>query len=238
MIIGGVEKLSVLDYPGHLAAIVFTSGCNFRCRYCYNPELVFPKTDKEGKLEASPLISNEELLLFLKERFGRLEAVVITGGEPTLHADLPEFIRKIRDIGYLIKLDSNGSNPEMLQSLIDEKLLDYIAMDVKAGKSDYEKVVGAKINFNNIEKSIKIIKESGVDHEFRTTLTPGLVDKSSFLEIGKLIKGAKKWYLQNFKSDTNLVDQSLINTKPFSSKEMKEFADLGKNYSEICKSHS
>lgn len=234
MIIGGLEKLSVLDFPGRLAAIVFTSGCNFRCRYCYNPELVLPKKGNEQEKEGPGLISSEDLFLFLKERFGRLEAVVISGGEPTLHKDLPEFIKKIRKIGYLVKLDTNGTNPEMLKSLIDEKLLDYIAMDIKAGEEDYEKVIALKTDMSKIKESIDIIMKSGLAYEFRSTLVPGLINKEGFLGMGKLIKGAEKWYLQNFKSDTNLVDESFINLQPFSSKEMEDFVTLGKKFTNIC----
>ena len=142
MIIGGLEKLTLLDYPDHLAAIIFTSGCNFRCRYCYNPMLVLP--DKKGgdknKKDLNS-IGNEDLFLFLKERFGKLEGVVITGGEPTLHHDLPDFIKKIKDLGYLVKLDTNGTNPEMLATLIKNKLVDYISMDIKADFNNYEKIV-------------------------------------------------------------------------------------------------
>jgi len=133
MIIGGLEKLTLLDYPDHLAAIIFTQGCPFRCHFCYNPMLVWPNTGTDGKNKEekgfSPL-SLENLFLFLRERFGRLEGVVITGGEPTLHPDLPDFIKQIKAIGYLVKLDTNGTNPLMLEGLIKDKLIDYIAMDL------------------------------------------------------------------------------------------------------------
>ncbi len=239
MIIGGLEKLTLLDYPDHLAAIIFTSGCNFRCRYCYNPMLVLPRKGEDVKnKEDLSSIASEDLFLFLKERFGRLEGVVITGGEPTLHPDLPEFIKEIKKIGYLVKLDTNGTNPEMLEKLIKDKTIDYIAMDIKADVENYEKVVGVRVDFKKLEKSVKLIMKSGLPYEFRTTLVPGLIDKKTFLVMGELIKGAKKWYLQNFKSDTNLVDQSLKGQKPFSSKEMKEFAALGRKFTEICEDRS
>ena len=198
MIIGGLEKLTLLDYPNHLAAIIFTSGCNFRCHYCYNPMLVLPPKgeDRKNKEDLSS-IASEDLFLFLKERFGRLEGVVITGGEPTLHADLPDFIKKIKKLGYLVKLDTNGTNPEMLEKLIQAKLIDYLAMDIKSDADNYEKTVGVKINFQNLQKSAKIIITSGLPYEFRTTMVPGLVNKEIFLAMGAFIKGAKKWYLQN-----------------------------------------
>lgn len=239
MIIGGLEKLTLLDYPNHLAAIIFTSGCNFRCHYCYNPMLVLPDKGRDvGNKEDLSSIASEDLFLFLKERFGRLEGVVITGGEPTLHADLPDFIREIKKLGYLVKLDTNGTNPEMLEKLIKAKLIDYLAMDIKSDADNYEEAVGVKVNFQNLQKSAKIIMTSGLPYEFRTTMVPGLVDKEIFLAMGKFIKGAKKWYLQNFKSDTDLVDASFKNRKAFSLKEMKEFVKLGQGFVEICEDRS
>lgn len=235
MIIGGLEKLTLLDYPDHLAAIIFTSGCNFRCHFCYNPKLVFPVIAGEEKNgEGSDFIKNEDLFLFLKERFGRLEAVVISGGEPTLHPDLPYFIQQIKEIGYLVKLDTNGTNPEMLELLIKKGLIDYVAMDIKAGPNEYEEVVGAKLNFKNIEKSVNIIMTSNLSYEFRSTLVPGLVDETKFLAMAEIIKGAKKWYLQNFKSDTSLVNPKFQGQKSFSAEEMKKFVTLGQGFVDFC----
>ncbi|MDA3802386.1 MAG: anaerobic ribonucleoside-triphosphate reductase activating protein [Patescibacteria group bacterium] len=235
MIIGGLEKLSTLDYPNHLAAIVFTFGCNFRCKYCYNPLLVCPKEDADDKNnEGLSQISDKDLLLFLKERYGKLDGVVITGGEPTLHDDLPEFIKKIKDIGYDVKLDSNGTNPKMLKTLINSQLIDYIAMDLKAPLLDYEKVVAVKTNFQKLKESAKIIMSSGIPYEFRTTLVPGLADKDDIEEMGKSIKGAEKWYFQKFKSDTPLVDPKYGGKKSFTDKEMKEFVKIGQKFVDIC----
>lgn len=235
MIIGGLEKLTLLDYPDHLAAIIFTSGCNFRCHFCYNPLLVLPQNGADVKdKKGLGLISGKDLFIFLKSRFGRLEGVVITGGEPTIHADLPEFIKKIKKIGYLVKLDTNGTNPEMLSKLIKDKLLDYIAMDLKAPLAKYEQVVGVKINFNNLQKSVKIIMASGLPYEFRTTVVPGLLQKDDFYEMGKIIKGASKWYLQNFKSDTDLVDAELERKAAYSAKDIKEFASIGSEFVDHC----
>ncbi len=237
MIIGGLEKLTLLDYPDHLAAIIFTQGCNFRCHFCYNPMLVLPRKggDEKNKKEKgfSPL-STEDLFLFLKERFGRLEGVVITGGEPTLHPDLPFFIKKIKDLGYLVKLDTNGTNPEMLGDLVKKKLIDYIAMDLKAPLNKYQETVGVEVDYNNIEKSVKIIINSGLPYEFRTTVVPGLLVKNDFQEMGKIIKGASKWYLQNFKSDTELVDAGYKKQKGYTAKEMAEFAAIGQEYVDFC----
>ncbi len=237
MIIGGLEKLSLLDYPDHLAAIIFTQGCNFRCHFCYNPMLVLPRKgeDEKNKKEKgfSPL-SSEDLFLFLRERYGRLDGVVITGGEPTLHLDLPAFIKKIKKIGYDVKLDTNGTNPEMLTELIEKKLIDYIAMDLKAPLDKYAETVGVKTSCNNLKKSVKIILKSGLPHEFRTTVVPGLLEKDDFQKMGALIKGADNWYLQAFKSDTELVNPDYRGHKAFSSRQMKEFAVLGAKVAGKC----
>jgi len=235
MIIGGLEKLTLLDYPDHLAAIIFTLGCNFRCHFCYNPMLVVPRKKGENKNKKGlSLILDKDLFDFLKERFGRLDGVVITGGEPTLHPDLPEFIRQIKKIGYDVKLDTNGTNPLMLKKLIEAKIIDYIAMDIKAPFSKYEKVVNIKTNFKNLEKSVKLIKSSGLPYEFRTTVVPGLLEKADFYEMGEMIKGASKWYLQNFKSDTDLIDANFKKVVAYSNKEMKEFVSIGRNFVDVC----
>ncbi len=237
MIIGGLEKLTLLDYPDHLAAIIFTQGCNFRCHFCYNPLLVLPQIGKDVKnKEEKGLapISQEDLFLFLSERFGRLEGVVITGGEPTLHPDLPSFIRKIKKIGYLVKLDSNGTNPEMLDKLIKEKLIDYIAMDIKAPFSRYQEVVGVPVEYNNLRKSVKIIMSSSLPYEFRTTVVPSLLSEDDFVKMGKEIKGADKWYLQKFKSDTSLVNSAYQDRISYTDKEMNHFARIAQRYVKLC----
>jgi pyruvate formate lyase activating enzyme len=238
MIIGGLEKLTLLDYPNHLAAIVFTRGCNFRCHFCYNPGLVWPQPekDKENIKKEKGLLppSVDDLFLFLKKRIGRLEGVVITGGEPTLHADLPEFIKTIKDMGYLVKLDSNGTNPLMLEKLIKLSLIDYIAMDIKATPAKYEKVAGVPVNYNNLKKSVKIIMNSGLSYEFRTTVVPGLLLRDDFDIMGQEIKGADKWYLQSFKSDIDLVDMEYKAQAAYTAQEMTDFAKIGSKYVKLC----
>lgn len=238
MIIGGLEKLSILDYPDHLAAIIFTQGCNFRCHFCYNPMLVLPhkgEDEKNIKEKGFSELSTKNLFLFLRERFGRLDGVVITGGEPTLHPDLPEFIKKIKKIGYDVKLDTNGTNPDMLNQLIKEKLIDYIAMDLKAPKEKYEATVNVPVNYKNIEKSVKMIIKSGLPHEFRTTVVPGLLDKKDFIKMGEMIKGTQNWFLQVFKSDTDLVNSAYKGKKAYSRKQMQEFVELGRTAAGVCK---
>jgi pyruvate formate lyase activating enzyme len=256
MIIGGLQKFSLLDYPDHISAIIFTQGCNFRCHFCYNPMLVRPNEVGKGKNisvtngteKGQTLVKEDDLFQFLGERAGKLEGVVITGGEPTLHADLPLFIKKIKDLGYLVKLDTNGTNPEMLQTLAPNlssvpagagerrrgESVDYIAMDIKAPFEKYEKVVGAKTDLENIKKSVKILMNSGLPYEFRTTMIPGLHEKKDIEAMGSLIKGAGKWYLQKFKSDVDLVDLNYKGGLSFSDKEMAEMVKVGKKFVKYC----
>lgn len=237
MIIGGLEKLTLVDYPDHVAAIIFTQACNFRCHFCYNPMLVWPSSgtdEKDKKEKGLPSLSEESLFLFLSERFGRLDGVVISGGEPTLHSDLPEFIKRIKSIGYEVKLDSNGTNPEMLSELIRSKLIDYIAMDLKAPWDKYEQVVGVVPDYKKLQESVKIIMASGLPYEFRTTVVPGLLVEDDFSAMGQIIHGADKWYLQNFKSDTDLVDTNYQSLPAYTAQEMKKFSKIGQNYVQLC----
>jgi len=241
MIIGGLQKFSLLDYPGCVSAIVFTQGCNFRCQFCYNPMLVWPT--EVGKLKYAqateqqkdhPEISEDGLFVFLRSREGKLDAVVITGGEPCLQKDLLKFVRKIKKLGFLVKIDTNGSYPETLAMLIREKLVDYIAMDLKAPADKYEEVTGFKADFQKINKSVKMIMAGGLPYEFRTTVVPGLLDKSDIAEMGKIIKGADKWYLQKFKSDTDLVGRDLERRVPYNARQMQEMAEVGSKFVNKC----
>lgn len=224
--IGGFQKSSLIEYPEKISAIVFTQGCNFRCPYCHNPELIKGKREKEkGK--------SDEIMEFLKTRIGKLDAVVISGGEPTLHKDLPEFIRQIKEMGFLVKLDTNGSNPEMLQALIDEKLVDYVAMDIKAPIEKYSEVVCAQVNTNNILKSIELIMNSKIDYEFRTTVVKSQLSPTDFEKIGKMIKGAEKYYLQRF-VPTKALNESFLNEETYCDKEFAEIIiSLKKNINDV-----
>lgn len=230
MIIGGLQKLTLIDYPGKLAATVFFTGCNFRCPWCYSPELVLPE-----KIKEQPKIPERELFSFLKERQGLLEGVVICGGEPTINRGLPKFIKKIKKLEYVVKLDTNGSNPKMLKDLIDKKLIDYVAMDIKAPREKYGRVVGQKVDVKKIEKSIKILKESGIDYEFRTTLTPSLLDKEDVIKIAKWIGGSKiKYYLQNFRPEKTL-DPKFEKIRPYPDKYLLEIQKAISPFFEVCK---
>ena len=242
MIIGGLEKLTLIDYPGKISAIVFVQGCNFRCQFCYNPMLVLPlnwgrdqniSPTGEGA-KGHSFVKEEDLFHFLGTRIGKLDGVVISGGEPTIHNDLPEFIAKIKKLGFLVKLDTNGTNPEAVEGLIKNKLIDYIAMDLKSDKDNYDKIVGIKTNFDNIEKSVKIIINSGLPYEFRTTCVPGFHDEKIIANMSKIISGSEKWFLQKFKSDTGLIEERLEGGLSFTDEQMQKFADIGSEHVKIC----
>lgn len=242
MKIGGLEKMTLIDFPGEIAAIVFTQGCNFRCQFCYNPMLVWPiLQDSElkypsidGKSGDHSSIDESGLFAYLESRKGKLDGVVITGGEPTLHPDLPEFIEKIREMGFKIKLDSNGTNPEMLKKIFSRKLVDYVAMDIKAPIDRYQEIVNVKVNKEDIKESIDIIINSGVPYEFRTTLVPGLASVEDVEKMGELISGANKWYLQAFKSDVDLMNKDLQGGRAFSPTEISAMQVIGQKYVQEC----
>lgn len=224
MIIGGFQKFSLIDYPGKISCIVFTQGCNFRCPYCHNPELI-PFT---------PLvkIKEETILSFLEKRKGKIDAVVITGGEPTMQQDLLKFIQKIKEMGYLTKLDTNGSNPEMLEIIINHSLVDYIAMDIKAPLEKYKEVTHSVISPEEIKRSIRMIMNSDIKYEFRTTVVKSQLSKEDIINIGKLIEGAELYILQKF-IPSKTLDPNFLNKKTYSDGEFKELKkDLEKL---VCK---
>ncbi len=200
MNIAGVQKVTLLDYPGKVACEIFTQGCNFECPFCQNSSLI-PITNT-GEF------SEEEIFEYLNLRKNILDGVVITGGEPTVQKDLKGFIKKIKDLGLLVKLDTNGGNPKVLQELIDEKLVDYVAMDIKNIFNKYNITSGKKINLDNIKKSIEILKASKIDYEFRTTIIKEMHSLDDIISICKLV-GNAKYYLQNFEDSENVIDHSL-----------------------------
>ena len=197
-----INKLTLLDYPEKVACVLYTPTCNFMCPYCHNWETLI-----EEKL---PGLKFDDILSFLKKRIGVLDGVVISGGEPTLMDDLPEKIIKIKELGFLVKLDTNGSNPEMLRELIDKNLVDYVSMDIKHSPNKYyDVVINKAIDFDDIKESIEILMENKVDYEFRTTLIKEYHDLDSIYEIGKLLEGAKKLFLQQYKLSDGVRDKSL-----------------------------
>lgn len=222
MLISGIQPFSLLDYPGKVSCIVFTPGCNFRCGYCHNPEFVLP--DKVAALKSS-FVEEDAFFNFLKKRDGKLEAVVISGGEPTLMPDLQNFIEKIREMGLFVKLDSNGNRPSVLFDLIKKNLLDYVAMDVKTSLSNYQKLVGPWVVEKNIEESIKILKNSQTEHEFRTTLVKEIHTPEVIEQMCHLISGVKRLYLQTFRPGVTL-SPAFNNHVPFSEEETNEIAKI------------
>lgn len=215
MLIGGLQRFSLIDYPGKVSAIIFTKGCNFRCPYCHNPELVVS--------DEKDLIKEDYILSFLRERRGKLDGVVLTGGEPTLQSDLIDFLKEIKDLGFLIKLDTNGSNPEIIEKLLEEKILDYIAMDIKANLEKYNGVTHSNIDIGKIKKSVEIIMHSGIDYEFRTTMVKSQLTKEDILKIGELIRSAKLYVLQGFKA-TKTLDSSFLKEASYTREELEEIA--------------
>ena len=224
MKIGGLQPVTILDYPQKVAAILFTSGCNMRCPFCHNPDLVIPEN-----IEKSRLLDEGELLLYLEKRKKYLDGLVITGGEPTIQPDIVDFCRKIRGFGYDIKLDTNGLMPEVLEELLVEKLLDYIAMDIKGPVDEYEKFCGVRGNRDKIYKSIEIIKNSGLKYEFRSTLVKGLHSEEDVLKMSQAIEGVDLYYLQNFNFQDRLVDGA-FSGESFSSKEMVNLLKIAQEF--------
>ncbi|MCD6321866.1 MAG: anaerobic ribonucleoside-triphosphate reductase activating protein [Clostridiales bacterium] len=226
MLIGGLQKFSLIDYPNKMCAVIFTQGCNFKCGYCHNPELVDP-----GKFTQP--IPEKEVLSFLQSRRGKLDAVEITGGEPTLQKNLVDFIRIIKDMGYLVKLDSNGSKPEVLREIIDSKNLDYIAMDIKAPLKKYREIISVDINTDDIKKSIKLIMSSNLNYEFRTTVVKNQLYEEDFIEIGQLIKGTRLYVLQKF-IPSKLNDIRFLSKTTYSDEEFENLKHLMQEYVGEC----
>ena len=218
----GLNKTTLLDYPEHVAATVFTGGCNFRCPFCHNMDLVL------GEVE--PALSTEDFFAFLEKRKGILDGVCITGGEPTLQKDLPDFIRGIRDKGYLVKLDTNGYRPKVLEELLRENLLDYVAMDIKSSVENYPRVTGmADLDVTGIQESVSLLKSAGIPYEFRTTVVKGLHRIDEFDEIGRWLQGAEAYFLQAFRENEKVPDKSLSS---FPEAEMREMKQLAERYIE------
>lgn len=202
MQISGLQKTTLLDYPGQVAATVFLGGCNMRCPFCHNMNLVLNSNDS--------LYSVEEILSFLSSRKGILDGVCITGGEPTLYPELTDFIKDIRNLGFYVKLDTNGTNPSVLDRLIGSRLVDYVAMDIKSSLREYPLVSGVdNINTDNISQSINLLKKSSTDYEFRTTIIEQYHTEEIINDIGQLLKGAKKYYLQTFVDSDYVPNHSL-----------------------------
>lgn len=229
MKIGGIQKLSLVDYPNKTCAALFTIGCNMRCGYCHNPELVLPE-------RYADTIPEEDILAFLATRVGKLQGVAISGGEPTMHDDLPEFIKRVRKLGFLIKLDSNGTNPQMLKSLFRDNLIDYIAMDIKGALRNYQEIVARPVDLRAIQESIRLIKTSGVDHEFRTTVVKSQISWDDFDEIGRLVAGSPRFALQKFRP-TRTLNLQFLNETTYTDEEFDTLKEKMERYVDVCVVH-
>ena len=250
MKIHGLNKLTLLDYPGHMACLIFTGACNYRCPFCHNASLVLNPNSQ-------PAIREDEIFSFLESRKGILEGVCISGGEPTLQADLPEFIRKIRTMGFHVKLDTNGSRPGVLKALLDEGLLDYVSMDIKNAPKKYLATIGipeesqesdssasssdagkGTLCFDNlitdsVRQSAELLMQSSIPYEFRTTVVKELHNEEDLLTIGKWLNGARAYYLQSFRDSETLVGASLGQFHAYEPEQMRAFRDMLKPYFEI-----
>jgi pyruvate formate lyase activating enzyme len=224
MKIKGLHELTLIDYPGKIACTIFLHGCNFRCGFCYNPDLVLAPLGEE--------YSEKEILDFLENRIGQLEGVCITGGEPLMTVSI-EFLKKIKDLGYSIKIDTNGSFPELLEELIKDGLVDYVAMDIKSSKENYEKTTGCEINIKKIEKSIKVISSLLDYYEFRTTIVEHDVKEMEEIAqwLNQLSVGRpQKFVIQGFKNKDKFIDEEFKKKKDVSEQYLEELKDILDNY--------
>lgn len=223
MKVTGIQKLTLLDYPGVVACTVFTAGCNFRCPFCHNAMLVLPEQIDDECL------TDDEVFGFLKKRRGVLDGVAVTGGEPLLHADMPEFLARVKELGYKIKLDTNGSNPELLSEIVKNKLVDRVAMDIKNAPEEYARTIGLKsFDIAPVERSKEMLLRGDIDYEFRTTVVKGIHTKESLIGASKWIEGAKEYYLQQFKDSGNLILPDGLSA--YDEKQMHALADAVRDY--------
>jgi len=226
MKIGGLIKTSLIEYPGRISAVIFTQGCNFRCPYCHNPELVDPA------LFNTP-IAESEIFDFLERRKKYLEAIVITGGEPCLQKDLIDFIRRVKDMGYLVKLETNGSLPEVISQITEKGIVDFISRDLKSPIDKYSIIAGVKVDISKIKESIDLIISSDIDSEFQTTVVKSMLEKEDFEKIGSLIEGAKIYTLQKFVPSKTL-NPAFLDEKTYSDEELEEIRKIMERYVSKC----
>ena len=219
VVIKGIQKTTFVDYPGKIAATIFTWGCNFRCVFCHNSALVDVAKGKD-----LPVIPEEDILEYLKSRTHQLEGVCVSGGEPTIHPDLPEFIRKIKTLGYTVKLDTNGTNPDMLAALLAEGLLEFVAMDIKGPIGLYSQIVNMEVNQEHILRSIEIIKKSTVRHEFRTTVLPEFHKEEDIEAVGCMLRGAQHYSLQQFRASEGVLNPAYQEAVSYTALELNGMA--------------
>ena len=221
MIIKGLQKLTLLDFPGHVACTIFTSGCNYRCPFCHNASLALSR-------EVGADYSEDEILSFLSKRVGMLDGVAITGGEPLIWPDITDLLKKIKDLGFKIKLDTNGTFPERLREIIDRGLVDYVAIDIKNSPERYAETVGKDDSLlDKVRESVNILMDGEVDYEFRTTVVDELHTADDIRKIGEFIKGAKRWYLQNFVDSGDIISSGM-HAAP--EEKMREFLEISRDF--------
>jgi pyruvate formate lyase activating enzyme len=225
MNIGGFQKTSLLDYPDTLSAIIWTTGCNFCCPFCYNRDIVL------GEVHTIP---EKEVLSHLQKRRNVLEGVVISGGEPFLQKDLREFLIKVKDLGYCVKIDTNGMFPDRLQGLLQDDLVDYVAMDIKAPKEKYEQLAGVAVDIQKIDTSIKHIRSQAKSYEFKTTFVPDVLEMDDVVQIGRWLQGSDVFYLQQFKPLSSLISSEFISKKPYSREYLFETLEKIKPFFNRC----
>jgi len=224
MKIHGLQKMTLLDFPGKVACTVFLGGCDFRCPFCHNAEIL--------DMNAPALMDENELLKFLEGRKGLLDGVVITGGEPLLRTDIADLLEEIKKLGYPVKLDTNGNHPEVLEKLLEERLVDYVAMDIKNSPEKYAKTIGFEsFDLTRVKNSVQILLKTDADYEFRTTSIKGFHDEDSFKAIGEWIEGAKRYYVQNF-TDRDSVPYGGLSG--FEAPELEKFAKIVRPYVKLC----
>lgn len=221
-----IQKTSLIDYPHEVASTLFTVGCNMRCPFCHNRSLVLPEEFPPQRISA------EQGLSELSRRKQYVAAAVLTGGEPTIHPELPWFISSLKEDGFLVKLDTNGTNSEMLSELYSKELLDYVAMDIKSSLDSYEEASGSEADISSIKESVELIRSSGVPYEFRTTVVPGLHDLGKIESIGKWLKGSTTYVIQGFSAKGGTLDASFASKKPFKDAELGALANAAKPYFE------
>ena len=227
MKIAGFQRTTLLDYPGKIASTIFLDRCNFKCGFCHNPDLV-------TNIDQTTFIDDIDVLDLLEQRKHLVEAVTITGGEPCLHSGLYDLIYELKERKFFVKLDTNGAFPKVLEKLLKNNLIDYIAMDIKTRLvlEKYNDVAGVNVDIRKIHESISLIKNSDIDYEFRMTVVPALISKQDILSVGEFLNGSKKFVIQQFVNDQKMIDSSLINSKMYEPDEIKEFASKLKNYFE------
>jgi anaerobic ribonucleoside-triphosphate reductase activating protein len=217
----GMQKMTLLDYPGYVACTLFTGGCNFRCPFCHNALLVLD-------LDENYTIPEEEVLAFLKKRQGLLDGVCVTGGEPLINKDIGDFLSKVKELGFKIKLDTNGTNPALLKELVSQKLVDYVAVDIKNSPEKYAETVGLKsFDMSTINQTVNFLMSGCVDYEFRTTVTKQFHTEKSMEEAARFIRGAKRYFLQNFVDSGNLIGSGITGQ---SKEEMEKLLAVVKKY--------